>query len=101
MLLGALAVRNSALPTIEGGAPTSAVSERVGLSAQTRDQRVGYRLPSIDEDHVEIPPMWWISTAAQGELSVALASGHREFECGDLAKRFAQRLYGAVEELLA
>jgi hypothetical protein len=32
---------------------------------------------------------------------VALASGHREFKCGDLAKRFAQRLYGAVEELLA
>ena len=32
---------------------------------------------------------------------MALTSGHREFEVGDLAKRFAQRLYGAVKELLA
>ena len=62
---------------------------------------MGYRLSSIGEDRVEIQPMWWISTAARGEFSVALTSGHREFECSDLAKRFAQRLYGAVEELLA
>ena len=62
---------------------------------------MGYRLSSIGKDHIAKQPMWWTSTATQGEFSVALTSGHREFEVGDLAKRFAQRLYGAVEELLA
>jgi len=37
MLVGVIAVRNSALPTIEGGTPTPGVAKRVGLSAQTTE----------------------------------------------------------------